>query len=44
MLKITVGTVRANINDINKLYIFSKNLGIIPIFWVPEGLHEAVPH
>jgi hypothetical protein len=37
MLKITVGTVMANINDVNNLHKFSKNPGTTSIFWVPKG-------
>jgi hypothetical protein len=44
MLNITVGTVKVNNNDVNKICRFSKNLGTTSIFWVPEGLHGAVPH
>jgi hypothetical protein len=43
MLKIIVGTVKANISDVNMICNFSKNLGTTSIFWVPEGLHGAVP-
>jgi hypothetical protein len=37
MFKITVGTVKANINGVNKFCKFSKNLGATSIFWVPKG-------
>jgi len=36
MIKITVGTLKANINDVNKLRKFSKNLGTTLIFMVPK--------
>jgi hypothetical protein len=44
MLKITVGTVKANINYVNKIWKFSKTPGTTSIFWVPERLHGAVPN
>jgi hypothetical protein len=37
MLKSTVGTVKANFNDVNKLCKFLKNLGTTSIFWVLKG-------